>query len=196
MKAKQEFVVAYSPWLNSSVERVNRDVLQVLRAMILEYSLSYQDWVHLIPLVQANLNHSPVPSLAGRAPIEVFTGLPCPSPISTIFVPGYAPISVNTSMQTIEESLAALRSSIEKMHQEVTDQRERRTLLNKKRAEGYQMVNFSIGDYVLRSRVDEKNQNNLLVTWVGPYVVTKCKPIRSQSSISSPGGRATCMPLG
>ncbi|KAE9275910.1 hypothetical protein PF008_g29227 [Phytophthora fragariae] len=107
MKAKQEFVVAYSPWLNGSVERVNRDVLQVLRAMILEYSLSYQDWVHLIPLVQANLNHSPVPSLAGRAPIEVFTGLPCPSPTSTIFVPGYAPISVNTSMQTIEESLAA-----------------------------------------------------------------------------------------
>ncbi|EGZ13974.1 hypothetical protein PHYSODRAFT_510353 [Phytophthora sojae] len=125
MKAKQEFVVAYSPWLNGSVERVNRDVLQV----------------HLIPLVQAKLNQSPVPSLAGRAPIEVFTGLPCPSPISTIFVP---------------------------------DQRERRTLLNKKRAEGYQMVNFSIGDYVLRSRVDEKNQNKLLVTWVGPYVVTKC----------------------
>ncbi|KAE8909351.1 hypothetical protein PF005_g20824 [Phytophthora fragariae] len=60
------------------------------------------------------------------------------------------------------------------MHQEVTDQRERRTLLNKKRAEGYQMVNFSIGDYVLRSRVDEKNPNNLLVTWVGPYVVMKC----------------------
>ncbi|KAE9275909.1 hypothetical protein PF008_g29226 [Phytophthora fragariae] len=60
------------------------------------------------------------------------------------------------------------------MHQEVTDQRERRTLLNKKRAEGYQMVNLSIGDYVLRSRVDEKNQNKLLVTWVGPYVVTKC----------------------
>ncbi|ETP25725.1 hypothetical protein F441_01423 [Phytophthora nicotianae CJ01A1] len=30
MKAKQDFVVAYSPWLNGSVERINRDVLQYL----------------------------------------------------------------------------------------------------------------------------------------------------------------------
>ncbi|POM73863.1 Chromodomain containing hypothetical protein [Phytophthora palmivora] len=34
-------------------------------------------------------------------------------------------------------------------------------------------VDFSVGDYVLRSRVDEKLQSNkLLVTWVGPYRVT------------------------
>ncbi|ETP33115.1 hypothetical protein F442_18294 [Phytophthora nicotianae P10297] len=52
--------------------------------------------------------------------------------------------------------MRALMISIEKMHQEVTDQREKRTLLNKKRAEGHQMVNFTIGDYVLRWRVDEK----------------------------------------
>ncbi|KAF1774138.1 hypothetical protein GQ600_20751 [Phytophthora cactorum] len=58
--------------------------------------ITYQDWVHLIPLVQANLNHSPVPSLAGRAPIEVFTGLPCPSTISTLLIPGFTPITVDT----------------------------------------------------------------------------------------------------
>uniref|UniRef100_H3GKC6 Chromo domain-containing protein n=1 Tax=Phytophthora ramorum TaxID=164328 RepID=H3GKC6_PHYRM len=34
------------------------------------------------------------------------------------------------------------------------------------------MVNFTIGDYVLRSRVDEKGQNKLLITWVGLYAVT------------------------
>ncbi|KAG2878238.1 hypothetical protein PC118_g21615 [Phytophthora cactorum] len=34
------------------------------------------------------------------------------------------------------------------------------------------MVNFNIGDYVLRSRVDEKVPTKLLVTWVGPYAVT------------------------
>lgn len=38
------------------------------------------------------------------------------------------------------------------------------------------MVKFSVGDYVLRSRVDEKTHNKLLVTWVGPYAVTKCSP--------------------
>lgn len=117
MKAKQEFVVAFSLWLNGSVERVNRDVLQVLRAMILDYSITYKDWVHLIPLVQANLNHSPVQSLAGRAPVDVFTGLLCPSPVSSLFIPGYAPMTEDISRPHFEESLAALRNDVAKMHQ-------------------------------------------------------------------------------
>ncbi|KAE9344509.1 hypothetical protein PR003_g8435 [Phytophthora rubi] len=58
------------------------------------------------------------------------------------------------------------------MHRAVADARLKQTLLNKKRERGDNMVNFSEGDYVLRSRVDEKGQNKLLVTWVGPYVVT------------------------
>ncbi|EEY69821.1 chromodomain protein, putative [Phytophthora infestans T30-4] len=34
-------------------------------------------------------------------------------------------------------------------------------------------VNFAVGDYVLRSRVDEKQHfNKLRVTWVGPYRAT------------------------
>ncbi|ETM55853.1 hypothetical protein L914_00969 [Phytophthora nicotianae] len=95
-----------------SVERVNRDVLQVLRTMILGYAIACQDWVHLIPLVQANTYHSPVLLLAGKALTEIFTGLPCPSAISTLFVPGYAPISVDTSVHHITESLTALRARI------------------------------------------------------------------------------------
>ncbi|POM62713.1 hypothetical protein PHPALM_28092 [Phytophthora palmivora] len=175
MKAKQQFLVAYSPWLNGSVERVNCDVIQVLRAMILEYEIAYQDWVYIIPLNQANLNLTHVQSLAGRALIEVFTGLPCPSPVSTLFVPGSKPMRVSTtSNEDINESLATLRKSIAEIRRYVTDQREKRVLLNKKRAEVYQMGNFSVGEYILRSRVDEKSQNKLLVTWVGPFVVTNC----------------------
>ncbi|KAE9262378.1 hypothetical protein PR003_g33561 [Phytophthora rubi] len=58
------------------------------------------------------------------------------------------------------------------MHRAVTDARLKQTLLNKKRERGDNMVNVDVGDYVLRSRVDEKRQNKLLVTWVGPYAVT------------------------
>ncbi|ETM03569.1 hypothetical protein L917_00228 [Phytophthora nicotianae] len=36
------------------------------------------------------------------------------------------------------------------------------------------MVNFSVGDYVLRSRVDEKIQNKQLVKWMGRSTVTRC----------------------
>ncbi|KAE8953858.1 hypothetical protein PF005_g33690 [Phytophthora fragariae] len=42
------------------------------------------------------------------------------------------------------------------MHRAVTDARLKQTLLNKKSERGDNMVNFDVGDYVLRSRVDEK----------------------------------------
>ncbi|OWZ09958.1 hypothetical protein PHMEG_00017261 [Phytophthora megakarya] len=148
LKSHQIFTIAYSPWINGSVERVNRDVLQVLRAMILDYKISTKDWVYLVPLVQSSINHTAVPSLGNTAPIELFTGLPCPTP------------------------LADLRA----MHQPVADQRLKQRLLNKKKERGENTVNFDVGDYVLRSRVDEKKGNKLLVTWQGPYKVIRADP--------------------
>ncbi|OWY98995.1 hypothetical protein PHMEG_00030087 [Phytophthora megakarya] len=46
----------------------------------------------------------------------------------------------------------------------------KQTLLNKRKERG--KIRF-----VLRSRVDEKHLNKLLVTWVGPYVVTETQPM-------------------
>ncbi|KAG3238990.1 hypothetical protein PI124_g16066 [Phytophthora idaei] len=119
------------------------------------------------------MNHSPVASLANKAPLELFTGLSCPSPLRTLFVPGHQPRPVILSSEPIEQSLTSLRSSIMEMHREVSDKREKITLLNKKRSSDAQEANFSVGDYVLRSRVDEKFRNKLMVTWIGPYVVTR-----------------------
>ncbi|POM74205.1 Hypothetical protein PHPALM_8875, partial [Phytophthora palmivora] len=34
-------------------------------------------------------------------------------------------------------------------------------------------ANFSVGDYVLRSRVDQKHQDQLLVTWIGPHQIVR-----------------------
>ncbi|ETO58889.1 hypothetical protein F444_22734 [Phytophthora nicotianae P1976] len=64
----QNFVVAYAPWINGAVERLNRDVLQVLRVLLMEYTLDTHEWVYILPLVQGNLNHTPVRSLGDRAP--------------------------------------------------------------------------------------------------------------------------------
>eukprot|EP00644_Phytophthora_capsici_P011787 jgi/Phyca11/123307/e_gw1.50.435.1 len=134
LRTQQTFTPAYCPWINGSVERVNRDILQVIRAMIITYKISQKDWVYLVPMVQANLNHTAVPSLGNHSPLELFTGLQNPTPL-------------------------------------LEDQRLKQRLLNKKRERGENLVNFSVGDFVLRSRVDEKHGNKLQVTWVGPYRV-------------------------
>ncbi|KAG2917224.1 hypothetical protein PC114_g7202 [Phytophthora cactorum] len=73
----------------------------------------------------------------------------------------------------IDSYFADLRSSLQAMHCDVEDQRLKQRLLNKKRERGENLVNFAVGDYVLRSRVDERQENKLQVTWVGPYRVVR-----------------------
>ncbi|GMG16970.1 unnamed protein product [Phytophthora fragariaefolia] len=168
------FSPTYSPWINGSVERVNRDILQVLRVLILDYKVNHRGWPRLIPIVQASLNHTAVPSLASKTPGELFTGLQPTSPLQAVFLgPDVTPsVQPARTSAEIESSLAQLRSSARDRHKAVTDARLKQTLFNKKRERGENMVNFNVGDYVLRSRVDEKRQSKLLVTWVGPYAVT------------------------
>ncbi|GMG18191.1 unnamed protein product [Phytophthora fragariaefolia] len=60
---------------------MNRDIVQVFRAMCLEAKVDIRDWVHFIPAVQSNLNHTPVPSLANKAPVELFCAQPAASPL-------------------------------------------------------------------------------------------------------------------
>ncbi|GMF25151.1 unnamed protein product [Phytophthora fragariaefolia] len=81
------FVPVYSPWINGTVERVKRDILEVLRVMLLENQLDTRNWVYLLPLVQANLNRTPVISLGNCASVELFTGLPAPSALDFVNVP-------------------------------------------------------------------------------------------------------------
>ena len=174
LKSQQTFTLAYSPWINGSVERINRDILQVLRTMILEYKIAHHDWVYLIPMVQANLNHTPVPSLVNRSPAELFTALPLPTPLWTFYDPSAkTSVTIPSDVDKINDYLDRLRSSVRAMHRPVADQREAQRARNKKPAVERKAPNFAVGDYLLRSRVDEKRKNKLLVTWTGPYVVTQ-----------------------
>ncbi|KAJ0404393.1 hypothetical protein P43SY_007646 [Pythium insidiosum] len=60
------------------------DIVVVLRALILEYNVNSKDWPALIPVVRSSLNHIPLRSLSNHSPSELFTGLPCPSPLRMI----------------------------------------------------------------------------------------------------------------
>ncbi|KAG3003110.1 hypothetical protein PC121_g12023 [Phytophthora cactorum] len=65
MKIEQELSPVYSPWLNGTVERLIKDVLQVLRVLLMEYGLDYHEWPYLLPpyllpVLQRNLNHTPL----------------------------------------------------------------------------------------------------------------------------------------
>ena len=170
LKAKQSFVLAYCPWQNGSVERVNRDIVQVLRVLLLDYSVNRRDWPYLLPLVQASINHSQVQSLAGHSPIELFTGLVCPTALETV-VQDEGLLTSHAPSDDATTKLAMLRTSLQLMHREVHNKKKNWQCTRRCKHKGVP-VNFSIGDFVLRSRVDEKRgPSKLLVTWTGPYKV-------------------------
>ncbi|KAE9037711.1 hypothetical protein PR002_g6407 [Phytophthora rubi] len=176
LKANQSFVPVYTPWINGTVERINRDILQVLRAMLLEFQLDTRNWLYLLPLIQANLNHSPVASLGNHAPIEVFTGLPAPSALDTIAVPSDKGTRlVPVDPERVSAHVEKLRRSLHAMHKEATTQKEKKRLYEMARAKGG-ICNFAVGDFVLWSRVDSRLQGSkLLVRWVGPFRVVEAR---------------------
>jgi hypothetical protein len=52
-------------------------------------------------------------------------------------------------------------------------ERARQTVRNQKQQKSARRPNFDVGDFVLRSRVDQKHYEKLFVTWVGPYQVVR-----------------------
>ncbi|GMF20134.1 unnamed protein product [Phytophthora fragariaefolia] len=176
LKGVHTFVPVYTPWVNGTVERLNRDILHVVRALLLELQLDTRNWEYRLPVVQANLNHTPVLSLGGVAPTELFTGLPCPPPLDTILLPDADKPLQRVYLTAVHEELEQLRVGLAEMHSEVADKKERRRLYQQSEKHGT-MCNFSVGDYVLWSRVDSRlRDGKLLVRWVGPFRVTEARP--------------------
>ncbi|ETO60594.1 hypothetical protein F444_21235 [Phytophthora nicotianae P1976] len=61
------------------------------------------------------------------------------------------------------------------MHKKVITARSKQTKRNQRKPKHAVKPNFDVGDFVLRSRVDQKHNDKLLVTWIGPYQVVQAE---------------------
>lgn len=175
LRGVQSFVPVYSPWINGTVERLNRDILQVVRALLLELRLDTRSWEFVLPVLQANLNQTPVETLGGKTPLELFTGLPVATPLDTCLFPDRSSPLEEVDLSKVDEFLQRLRRSLHEMHMVVVDRKERRRLYQQARKKG-DICNFSVGDFVLWSRVDARLAGGkLLVRWVGPFQVVEAR---------------------
>ena len=59
---------------NGSIERLNRSVIKLMKALLHDLELETNQWETIVPLVQNRLNNSPSDTLNGYAPIELFMG--------------------------------------------------------------------------------------------------------------------------
>ncbi|KAE9043340.1 hypothetical protein PR003_g4462 [Phytophthora rubi] len=175
-QTRQDFTVAYCPWINGSVERINRDILQVLRVMILEFRLRQEQWVDMLPLIQANLNHTSVQSLANLALIEVFTGLEKPSPLKSIVVTSdegkECVVTLDDIPAAISVKVDALRQIFHKKLERAKPKQTRRNRRNQRTAH---TVNFHIGEYVCGPGSVEVENQQIISEMDGPLQSHQCQ---------------------
>jgi hypothetical protein len=173
LKIKHHFTTAYSPKSNCTVERVNREIMKVLRSLVSEFKISWNEWASLLPLLQSALNKYKSASLAGQAPITVFTALPAYNPLAVV-LEGTDAISFKQSKMKPDKVLANdLKESLEELHKkaETCSAAERARSLRK--SEKYVKANLEAGDYVLVGTTQFGTQAKTAPRWIGSFRVVE-----------------------
>jgi hypothetical protein len=171
LKSCHHFVTAYCPWANGSVERVNRELGTLFRAILAEFKMPFEHWPQVLPILQYVLNQTPVESLCGLAPIQVAMGREPTPPIKEIFNPSTQTFTtVAIDSERLQEHFQQLRNELAQMHKNVVVQSKKNHERNQRK---YNVIaNFDIGDFVLWSRVDSTTRfEKLQFIWRGPFQV-------------------------
>ena len=80
-RIKHNFTVAYSPWVNGTVENCMKQIQAAYRCLQSEMKLGPQDWSLVMGMVQTAMNEAPLRRLGSRedgtfrTPLEVITGI-------------------------------------------------------------------------------------------------------------------------
>ncbi|KAG2974547.1 hypothetical protein PC121_g21002 [Phytophthora cactorum] len=115
--------------------------------------------------------------------MELFTGLQRPTSLRVFYLPDGSGFQEVPANEPIDQYLVTLHGSARSMHRAVDDKRIKERLLNKKKEPCENLTNLTVGDYVLRSRVDERLGNKLQVLGSGRTELRVSTRIRSASSI-------------
>ena len=130
--------------------------MNVLRSLVSEFKISWNEWAPLLPLVQSALNNDKSSSLIGQAPIIVCTGFPAYNPLAVI-LQGTDAISFKQSKMKPDEVLALvtdLKESLEKLHKKVETSSAAERARSRRKSEKHVKANFEVRDYVLVGTIE------------------------------------------
>lgn len=181
--------IAYTPWTNGTVERLNRDIIAARRALIAELKLGPQDWKSVICILPSILNEAPLSRLGtdknGRSPcpIQVMTGIVPRRVLLRVVLDAMLsskPIQLERARAEQRLDIAKLQKHLYELHQDVkmrADTRRRRAIETHNKATNISHPRFEIGDFVL-VRQAQKARHKLSFCWAGPRrVVDTMSPL-------------------
>jgi len=164
--AHHHFTPVYAPWANGRVERMNKQIHEVLSAYIISSGLPEHQWPNVLPLVQFVINNTPTTTLAGHAPITVFQGRQPSSPVRVVF-DGEDVLSSVSPPADFSAAVTRAQQAIADAIDDIEQQPARRPALEGK------PVDFGVGDYVLTARPDVTTRDKTSPVWEGPAVVVE-----------------------
>lgn len=180
-RIRHNFTVAYSPWVNGTVENIERHICAACNALLTELKLAPQDWPTTIPLITSILSEAPLEHLGKRTtetfrtPLEVMTSIQPDRNVLVSGVPNPETMSIERIRAEQLVQVDALHNSIDRMHKETA---ERLTLALKKQIDAHNKRTniitpfFCVGDFVLVRRAQDKG-HKLNFRWQGPRRIVK-----------------------
>jgi hypothetical protein len=173
------FTVAYCPWSNGTIERVNRDILALFKRMVLNSSdISLDSWPFILPHVMSVINTRPSVRLDGLSPRQLFMARGRDIPDEELNLM-FDPIAdkcfdlVHSTSPSIVSYYDTLCESLDKMHKRVILSKRQLAQRNRVMKNNHIPVNFTVGDFVVVAIV-RKKQHKLQASWKGPYRVKSC----------------------
>jgi len=119
------------------------------------------------------LNNYNSASLAGQAPITVFTGLPAYNPLAVV-LQGSDAISFKQSKMKPDEVLDVvtdLKESLEELLKKVETNNAAERARSRRKFEKHVKANFEVGDYALAGTTQLGTQAKTASRWIGPFRV-------------------------
>jgi hypothetical protein len=165
------FTLAYTPWSNGSVERVNRDILRVFKKLLKECKLKCFEWPALVPQVMSGINGMKSRRLSGYSPRQVFLRrVEEPGVLDVLFREGKPITNVPLDPTQFEKDLMEIASAFERFHrEELTPAKDKIAARNRKAMRI--SLDFCVGEFVLRA-APRRLKHKLDAIWTGPFMVT------------------------
>lgn len=182
-RIRHNLTVAYSPWVNGTVESLMRSILSAMRSMLAEAKLGPQDWASVLPAIASALNEASLERLGrnskgiARSPLEVMTGILPNRQILRILPSGPNHLKAKNidharALQVIhiDESQKALENIHKDVERSVSLRRDSAITAHNK-ATNIIQPQFTTGEFVLVRRATDRG-HKLQFRWFGPCRIT------------------------
>ena len=174
LQVPHHFTRPYCPWSNGAVERLGKELLRTLRALLSELQMRPTEWTNLIPIVQSVLNHAPSPQRGNVAPITAFTGLEPTPPVKTfIRTATSTPLTITDIQLEKSVNIHELQKRVEELHPIVQTNLDNNRKVKREAQSKGKLANFEEGDFVLVAREDFHKGEKLALRWRGPRRIVK-----------------------